>query len=199
MTMEELLERGRSMYVIGISGSPRKDGNTAILVNEVLKHIIGKKKFISLAGLNINPCDSCDRCWKENMECVIDDDIKWILKELEKCDAMILGSPCYFGTVNAQLKMLIDRSLSIRYPDEKDKLRNKIGGVVVTQDVQGSGGKLVLLTIEQFYSPEIIYAGGVIGEGGAEIGHIKKDRLAMKGAEELAARIMELHEIMNAG
>lgn len=187
------------MNVVGISGSPRKGGNTAILVNEVLKHIRGKTKFVSIAGLNINPCDSCDRCWKENIECVIDDDIKWILKELEKCDAMILGSPCYFGTVSAQLKMLIDRSLSIRYPDEKDKLRNKIGGIVVTQDVHGSGGKLVLLTIEQFYSPEIIYAGGVIGEGGAEIGHIKKDRRAMKGAEELAARIMELHEIMHGG
>lgn len=156
------------MHVVGISGSPRANGNTAILVKEVLKRIKGKKKFVSLVNLDLHPCNSCDRCWKENIECVIDDDIKWILKELEKCDAMILGSSCYFGTVSAQLKMLIDRSLSIRYPDEKDKLKNMIGGIVVTQDVHGSGGKLVLLTIQQFYSPEIIYAGGVIGEGGAE-------------------------------
>jgi multimeric flavodoxin WrbA len=184
------------MYVVGVSGSPRKDGNTAILVNEVLKYIKGEKRFISLAGLDISPCDSCDRCWKENIDCVIEDDMKWILKELEKCDAMVLGSPCYFGTVSAQLKMLMDRSLSIRYPDEKDKLKNKIGGIVVTQDVHGSGGKLVLLTIEQYYSPEIIYAGGVIGEGGAEIGQIRKDRRAFQRSREVAERIMELHKVM---
>jgi multimeric flavodoxin WrbA len=187
------------MYVVGVSGSPRKEGNTAILVNKVLAHIKGERKFISLADLDLRPCTSCDKCWKENIECVIDDDINWILKELVKCDAMILGSPCYFGAVSAQMKMLIDRSLSIRYPDENDKLRNKIGGIVATHDLHGSGGRLVLQTIRDFYDKEIIYAGGVIGEGGAEIGHIKKDRRAMKGAEELAARVMELYEIMHGG
>lgn len=40
-----------------------------------------RRRFISLAGLNINPCDSCDRCWKEKIECVIDDDIEWIIRE----------------------------------------------------------------------------------------------------------------------
>jgi multimeric flavodoxin WrbA len=183
------------MYVIGISGSPRKEGNTAILVKEVLRHIKGKRKFISLADLNINPCDSCDRCWKENIECVIDDDIRWILREMEKADVIILGSPCYFGTVSAQLKMLIDRTVSIC---GKETLRNKIGAAVVTQDVYGSGrgGELVRLTIEQFFSPDIIYAGGIIGEGGAEMGHVKKDKRAMREAKELADRIMELHQIM---
>jgi multimeric flavodoxin WrbA len=82
-------------------------------VKEVLKHLRGKRNLVSLAGLNINPCDSCDRCWKENVECVIDDDIRWIIKEMEKADAIILGSPCYWGMVSAQLKMLLDRSVSI--------------------------------------------------------------------------------------
>ena len=184
-----------SMYVVGISGSPRKEGNTAILVKEVLKHIRGEKRFISLAGLNINPCDSCDRCWKENIECVIDDDILWIIREMEKCDVIILGSPCYFGSVSAQLKMLIDRTVSIC---EKDTLRNKIGAAVVTQDVYGSGrgGELVRQTIAHFFIPEMIYAGGIIGEGGAEMGNVKKDKRAMREAKELAERIMELYKIM---
>jgi multimeric flavodoxin WrbA len=179
------------MYVLAISGSPRKKGNTAILVKEVLKHIKGKKKFISLAGLNINPCDSCDRCWKENIECVIDDDIKWILREIKKCDVLILGSPCYFGMVSAQLKMLIDRTVSI---PEKD-IKNKIGAVVVTQDVYGSGrgGELVRQAMAHFLTPEMIYAGGIIGEGGEEMGHVKKDKRAMREAKKLAERIMELY------
>lgn len=183
------------MYVLGISGSPRKEGNTAILVKEVLKHIKGKKKFISLAGLNINPCDSCDRCWKENIECVIDDDIKWIIREMKKADVIILGSPCYFGAVSAQLKMLIDRTVSIH---ETNILKNKIGAAVVTQDVYGSGrgGELVRQMLEHFFIPEMIFAGGIIGEGGAKMGNVQKDKRAMKEAKELAERIMELYEIV---
>lgn len=181
------------MYVIGISGSPRKEGNTAILVNEVLDAIEGEKRFISLADLNINPCRSCDRCWKENRECVIDDDILWILRELEKCDAMILGSPTYFTMVSAQLKMLIDRTVSLY---EKDTLKNKIGAAVVTNDVGSHGGRLVVEAIAQFLIPENIYAGAVIGEGGAEIGHVKNDKKALRRAKELAQRIMELVKLM---
>jgi len=188
------LTGGEIMYVIAISGSPRRNGNTSILVKEVLKHIKGKdvkKRFVSLSGLDINPCDSCDRCWKENIECVIDDDIKWILREMEKADVIIFGSPCYFGTVSAQLKMLMDRTVSIC---DKGTLKNKIGAVVVTQDKYGSGrgGELVRETILQFMVPDMIYAGGIIGEGGAEIGNVRKDKRAIKEAKELAERIIEL-------
>jgi multimeric flavodoxin WrbA len=186
------------MYVLAISGSPRKNGNTSILVKEVLKHIKGKdvkKRFVSLSGLDISPCDSCDRCWKENIECVINDDIKWILKEMESADVIIFGSPCYFGTVSAQLKMLMDRTVSIC---DKGTLKNKIGAVVVTQDKYGSGrgGELVRETILQFMVPDMIYAGGIIGEGGAEIGNVRKDKRAIKEAKELAERIIELVKLI---
>ena len=182
-----------TLYILGISGSPRKEGNTAILVKEVLKHIKGKKRFISLAGLNINPCNSCDRCWKENIECVIDDDIRWIIKEMQKADVIILGSPCYWGMVSAQLKMLMDRTVSIY---EKGTLKNKIGAVVVTHDVHGQAGYMVALMMANFLNANgILCAGRVIGEGGAEMGHVKKDKRALKKTKELAERIMELYEI----
>lgn len=181
------------MYAIGISGSPRKDGNTSILVKEVLKTIKGEKKFISLAGLHLNPCKSCDKCWKEKRECVIEDDILWMLRELEKCDAMILGSPCYFGTVSAQLKMLIDRSVSLY---DKGTLVNKVGAAVVTHDVGSHGGLFVVHTIAQFLIPRNIYAGAVIGEGGAAMGHVKKDERALRRAKELAQRIIELVKLV---
>lgn len=181
------------MYVIGISGSPRKEGNTAILVKEVLSAIEGEKRFISLANLDINPCKSCDRCWKENRECLIDDDIRWIIREMERCDAMVIGSPCYMGTVSAQLKMLIDRTVSIY---EKGILKNKVVAAVATHDVGSHGGQVVVQTIAQFFIPDNIYAGGVIGEGGAEVGHVKKDKRAMKRARELGERITGLVKLI---
>ncbi|MGQ9700603.1 MAG: flavodoxin family protein [Candidatus Bipolaricaulaceae bacterium] len=110
---------------------------------------------MSLANLDIHQCTSCDRCWRENTECVIDDDIKRIIREMEKVDVIILGSPCYFGMVSAQLKMFIDRTVSIY---EKGTLKNKIEAAVVTQDAYGSGrgGELVILQIRNFLA-EISY------------------------------------------
>ncbi len=187
------------MYVIGISGSPRKEGNTSILVKETLKSIKGEKRFIPLGDLNINPCKSCDRCWKEKIECVIKDDIRWILRELKRCDAMILGSPCYFKSVSAQLKMLLDRSVSL-YSEKKGCLTNKVGAAIVTQDVGGWGGALVVQTIRDFYDTHrIVYAGSVVGVGGEKIGHVKKDKPAFERARKLAGRIMELVKLTKRG
>jgi len=99
--------------------------------------------------------------------------------------------------VSAQLKMLIDRTVSIY---EKDTLKNKIGGVVVTHDIHGQAGYMVALMMANFLNANgILYAGRVIGEGGAEIGHVKRDKRAMKEAKELAERIMELYGIMRRG
>jgi multimeric flavodoxin WrbA len=181
------------LYVLGISGSPRKEGNTSILVKEVLNHVRGRRKFISLAGLNINPCDSCDRCGKENIECVIDDDIRWIITEMKKADAIILGSPCYWGMVSAQLKMLIDRTVSVY---EKDAFKNKIGAVVVTHDVHGQAGYMVAVMMANFLNANgILYAGRIIGEGGTEIDHVKKDKRALKRTKEVAERITDLYKM----
>jgi multimeric flavodoxin WrbA len=89
------------MYVIGISGSPRKEGNTSLLVQGVLQEIEGETRFVSLAGLDVHPCQNCNRCFDGQRNCVIEDDIQWILEEIRRCDALILGSPCYFSNVSA--------------------------------------------------------------------------------------------------
>ena len=183
------------MYVVGISGSPRKNGNTSILVNEVLKHIKGEKMFISLAELDLNPCVGCNKCWHEKKECFINDDITWIIRELEKCDAVILGSPSYFGSMSAQLKMLIDRSVSTF---TRRSFRNKILGAVALEDAlgAGAGGDLTLASIRNTYSGDFIYAGGIVGSGGVEMDNVNIDKQALENAKNLAERINELYEIM---
>jgi multimeric flavodoxin WrbA len=67
--------------------------------------------------------------------------VRWIIREMGKADVIILGSPCYWGMVSSQLKMLIDRTVSIH---EKDVLKNKIGAVVVTHDIHGEPATLLL-------------------------------------------------------
>jgi multimeric flavodoxin WrbA len=90
--------------------------------------------------------------------------------------------------------MLMDRTVSV---SEKGAFKNKIGAAVVTQDVYGSGrgGELVRQAIAYYITQvtqQMIYAGGIIGEGGAQPGHVKKDKRAIREAKELAARITEL-------
>jgi len=180
------------MYVVGISGSPR-DGNTALLVQEVLKGIEGETRFISLAGLDIHPCQNCHRCFEEQRICVVEDDIQWILQEIETCDALVLGSPCYFSNVSAQLKMLIDRSVSLW--GEGEGLKDKVGAAVITQDVHGSGrgGELVMQALARYFTGcRMVYAGATIGEGGQEKGNVLNDQRAMGEAKRLAERVMEL-------
>ena len=69
--------------------------------------------------------------------------------------------------------------------------------MVVTHDIHGKAGYLVALMMANFLTANgVLYAGRIIGEGGAEAGHVKKDKRAMREAKELADRIMELYEMM---
>jgi len=97
--------------VLGIIGSPRRGGNTEILIDEVLKGAgeagasTGK---IALGELNIAPCRACDAC-KKTGRCVIEDDMVSLLEKMEQSDIWILGTPVYFWGPTAQFKAFIDR------------------------------------------------------------------------------------------
>lgn len=99
------------MNVCGIIGSPKKNGNVDLLVSQILKGADSKgagTERIYLNDLNIRPCQSCgvDPYPKY---CLFDDDMKEVYDALQSCDAVVLGSPVYFDTVSAQVKLMIDR------------------------------------------------------------------------------------------
>lgn len=116
------------MKVVGVSGSPRKGGNTECLVKECLnefsKHDWMTTEFF-LSGKIIKPCIGCETC-VENCVCAItDDDGDALFEELASCDAVIIGSPVYYRNVTAQLKAVFDRSLAYK---RSDLLMGKLGG-----------------------------------------------------------------------
>lgn len=99
------------MEACGIVGSPKKNGNVDLLVSEVLRGTESQgvtTHKIYLNGLKIKPCQSCSVDPSPEY-CIYDDDMKTIYDALEKCDAIVLGSPVYFDTVSAQVKLVIDR------------------------------------------------------------------------------------------
>ena len=97
--------------VLGIAGSPRRDGNTDRLLQQVIAGASSegaKTKTVVLSDLNISPCRHCDGCIKTG-KCVIDDDMQWLHADLREADRVVLASPIFFMGVTAQAKAMIDR------------------------------------------------------------------------------------------
>ncbi len=118
------------MKVLGIVCSPRRGGNTEILVGEALtsaKEWEAEVELITVGGMSIAPCDGCESCITTK-KCRLDDDMQGIYLKLLEADGFIFGTPVYFWDVTAQAKALIDRTFVLR---EGHRLRNKVAGVII--------------------------------------------------------------------
>jgi multimeric flavodoxin WrbA len=99
------------LKVVGIAGSPRREGNTDLLLGQVMAgaaSIGAQTKTIVLCDLNIHPCKHCDGCL-ETGRCVIEDDMQWIYEDLRNADGLAIASPIFFMGLSAQTKSMIDR------------------------------------------------------------------------------------------
>ena len=102
------------MKVVGINGSPRKKGNTAILINLVFEELEQEgieTEFVQLGGRQIRGCLSCYKCF-QNKDCRCSNDkdvLNEILAKMIEADGILLASPTYFSNMTAEMKALIDR------------------------------------------------------------------------------------------
>ena len=99
------------MRLLVLNGSPRRGGNTDLLVAEFVKGAESagaETSVIVLNDLNISPCQHCDACLAKGV-CRIQDDMQMIYSELEKADRIVLASPIHFMSLTAQMKAMIDR------------------------------------------------------------------------------------------
>ena len=188
------------MKVLGIVCSPRRGGNTEILVSEALasaKDSGAEVELVIIADKNIAPCDGCESCSK-TAKCRINDDMQEIYSKLLECDGIVFGTPVYFWSVTAQAKALIDRTYVFRKGRE---LRNKVAGVVVVD--RRTGGSPAFSDFINFFNIQrMISAGGAVGYGnqesisseergggaiayGGKKGEVRQDRQGMAEAQAL--------------
>jgi multimeric flavodoxin WrbA len=142
------------LRVLGIAGSPVKNGNTEILIREALdaaKKEGVKTEFASLVNKKVEPCNlqTCKDACSKGKECPIEDDAKSIINRMIQADAVTMGSPVYFRTVSAQLKALMDRTRMVYYPERR--MENKLGGAIAVGDGRVSGQEFTIATIHNFY------------------------------------------------
>jgi len=107
------------MKVLALYGSPRKDGNSAILARHFLTH--AEKRGASVEEINLNclqlrGCQACNLCKTKFETCVLKDDLTSVLAAIAEADLLLFTSPVYYGDVSAQLKMLIDRTFAFLRP-----------------------------------------------------------------------------------
>lgn len=147
--------------IIGIIGSPRKNGNTAYLVEEALeaaKDDGADIESIYIGKMEMEPCNACDIC-KLTGECPKDDDINMVLSKLQEAHGIIIGSPVYFGNVSSQLKILMDRSRPLR---SDFKLKNKVCGAITVGASRNGGQETACSAIHNFL---LIHDAIIVGDG----------------------------------
>lgn len=178
------------MKVLGIVCSPRKGGNTEILVKEALagaKDSGADTELLTVAGRNIKPCDGCFACEKTGA-CHIKDDMQEIYEKMLTADGIILGTPVYYWTVSGQAKILIDRSIALSHP--RLALANKVAGAVAVAARQGA--VCALNVFQRFFAGNHMFTADLVEGLANEKGTIKRDKRGMKSAYEMGRQIVSL-------
>ncbi len=122
------------MKVLGINGSARKDGNTAILIRRVFAELEKEgieTELIQLAGKQIRGCTACLKC-RENLDkrCSVNNDsFNQCFEKMLEADGIILGSPTYFADLTPEMKALIDRAGYVAKANGQ-LLKHKVGAAV---------------------------------------------------------------------
>jgi multimeric flavodoxin WrbA len=191
------------MKVCGIIGSPCKNGNVDLLVSQVLKGAAfqgAKTSKIYLNSLKIKPCQSCG-VDPHPKHCLFDDDMKQIYDALETSDAIVLGSPVYFDTVSAQVKLMIDRSNCLMPYIKKAngtfgfdrRINRQKKGVFIAVAGTDQEFNVILTTVKGFFNwtntklvETLFYS-----HDDNKLGSIKNDEEKMKQAFDIGIDLLE--------
>jgi multimeric flavodoxin WrbA len=178
------------MKVLGINCSPRKGGNTEILIKEVFKTLEEngvKTEFFQLGGKKVNGCMACMKCRKaKDGRCHQDNEVlNRCMKKMVEADGIIIGSPTYFSDLSTEAKALIDVS-GYALRGAGNPLKKKPGAAVVA--VRRAGGIHVFDSINHFFLiNEMIIPGSSywnIGIG-REKGDVHEDEEGMETMRKL--------------
>ncbi len=141
------------MKVVAFNGSARKDGNTAILINQALEELQRQEietEMIQLSGQRIRGCTACYKCFdnKDRKCAVTEDAMNEYIARMFDADGIILASPTYFADVSAELKALIDRAGLVARAND-NMFRRKVGAAIVA--VRRAGAIHAFDTINHFF------------------------------------------------
>ena len=187
------------MKVVALNGSPRKDGNTSILIDTALKELNAhgiETQQIHVGGKQLQGCIACMKCWEtKNGQCILKNDPlnEW-LEIMRSANGIILGSPVYCAGLSAQIKAVIDRASMVACAND-DLLQRKIGASIVA--VRRAGSVHTFSSLNLFFTiTQMITVGSTYWNMGfgMEKGEVLKDAEGLQTMCNLALNMAWLLE-----
>ena len=174
--------------VIGINGSPRKNGNTELLIIRLLDLL--KDSFeiekIFLKDYNISSCEECYYCMDHD-ECSIKDDMQILYSKLKESQVIIFSSPIFMGGITSRLRAFMERTWHLR----KGQLKDKTGSYIIVGRRNFGAG---INEMEEYLSRlKVNKIAGVLGFGLRER-DVSKDEEALKDIQKLSEHIISLYQ-----
>lgn len=181
--------------VLALYGSPRRGGNTDLLLNEFVRGCASAGAAVEplyLSQLRLKGCQGCNGC-AEKGRCVVQDDMDKVYKALGECDRIVLASPIYFYGVTGQTKLVIDRAQALW----SERIRAGKGKPVLSRkgffiSVGATRGKRLfdgaVLTVRYFFDAiGAQYCGNLLYTGFDEKGAIRRHPTAFQECFEAGA------------
>ena len=188
-----------NMKVLGILGSPRREGNTEILLDEALRGASdhgGLCEKVILRDLKITPCLEIYKCAEDGV-CAIQDEMQGLFPKIIQAERLLLASPIFFYSVPALAKAMIDRCQSLWV--KKYILKLPVSPIADRKGVFISvaatrGKKLfdgVRLTVRYFFDAiDVAYSDELFVRGADEKGEVRDQPEALKAAYDLGRRLV---------
>jgi multimeric flavodoxin WrbA len=179
-----------TVKVLAVNGSPRRHGNTAILIDEVLTRLRAagiETEHVSLSGYRLAGCTACDKCsTTRDLSCALQDDgFNDLFAKMVAADGIILGSPVYFADMTCDLKALVDRAGYVSVVCG-GALKRKVGAAVVA--VRRAGAVHTLDSINHLFqcSGMLVVGSSYWNLGiGRERGEVRNDVEGIQTMREL--------------
>lgn len=189
------------MKVLGIAGSPRRNGNTDILLAELLRGAADKgaeTKTIVLNKMKFVGCQHCDACLKDG-NCILQDEMQGIYTEFDQADVIVMATPMQFMDMTAPMKAMIDRFQSrwarkyvLEMPPLGDDKPRKGFLIAVGGTKYKNLFDAVLLVVKTFFKiVNIEYAGDILLRNIDEKGAINDHPEMLKEAYEAGQKLVE--------
>lgn len=180
--------------VLGIVGSPRRGGNTDILVARVLDEARAagaSAETVYLGGLTIRECDGCHACW-QGCDCPKRDDMNEIYRAVSAADALVLGTPVYWYGPTALMKGFVDRLVYYNCDRNRVGVSGKRAAVVVPyeEDDPATAAPVVEFFARSLRYLEMEFAGAVVVGGMARKGQVLEREDALQAAAELGRELV---------
>jgi len=175
-----------------ILGSPRKNGNSALLAQKACEGIAaagGEYETFLLNSMNIRPCQACDACQRQpEQRCTLRDDMHTVYDAIESADAVLMASPIYMFTMSAQLKLFLDRCYAI-----PGAFQGKRMGVLLAyadEDEVSSGAIYAMNSLRDLFNYREAELTGIVHGSAETPGEIASNARVMDEAYELGKKLV---------